>query len=89
MARFFDRIPYEAAVDVETMSRLVYELRENRKQLLLPYQVDDPAQLLDKIRQGEVAEHPAYEHYLGAVSLEASREALRAQLRDTLLEINS
>lgn len=87
MTSFFDRVQYETAVDIETMSRLIYELRESRKQLLQQYQVDSPEALLDKIRQGEVAEHPAYEHYLGAHALELSRENIRSQLKETLQEI--
>jgi hypothetical protein len=37
--------------------------------------------LLARIRQREVAEHPAYDHYLGACILRQAQAAARAELQ--------
>lgn len=76
----------ESGMDPNAMQALyakaLYRLRESRKALLKQYDAADEAQLLDRIRAGEVAEHPAYEHYLSALVLEQGR----MQLREELLE---
>jgi len=61
-------------------ARTLYRMRESRKALLKGYGVDEEAQLLERIRSGEVAEHPAYEHYLGALIIEQGRMHLREEL---------
>lgn len=81
MSSFFDKLPLEAAEQMEQMSRLVFELRENRKQLLQQHGVDDEEALLDLVCSGAVAEHPGYDHYLGARVLAEMREAIRGQLQ--------
>jgi hypothetical protein len=48
--------------------------------LLKQYDVSDEQQLLERIRSGEIAEHPAYEHYLSALILEQGRQQLREEL---------
>lgn len=80
MSDFFQRVAPDAAVDIERLSRLLYELRENRQHLLAAYAAADEAALLERIAQGEIAEHPAYEHYLGARVLARSHAAVRAEL---------
>jgi hypothetical protein len=74
----------ESGMDPTAMQSLyaktLYRLREGRKALLKQYGVEDEPQLLAKIRQGEVAEHPAYEHYLGALIMEQGRSQLREEL---------
>lgn len=84
MTNFYDKLPFEAATRMEALSRLMYELRENRARLLAPYSVEDEVQLLERIRTGCVAEHPAYEHYLGARALGDARDAARDELRAML-----
>lgn len=84
MTRFFDKLPFETAAQMEQLSRLMYELRENRAQILAQYKVADEAALLERIRDGRIAEHPAYEHYLSARILAASRDAVRNELRVAL-----
>lgn len=61
-------------------ARALYSLRESRKAMLKPYAVEDEASLLAKIRCGEIAAHPAYEHYLGALIIDQARTEIRAQL---------
>lgn len=73
----------EQAFDTETLETLyattLYSLRESRKQMLRQYAVDSEAGLLEKIRSGELDEHPAYEHYLGALIIDQARTHVRAQ----------
>jgi hypothetical protein len=65
-------------------AKIIYSLRESRKELLRQHAVADEVQLLEKIRTGEVAEHPAYEHYLGALIVDQMRLQLRAQATEQL-----
>lgn len=87
MINFFERVPFEEAAQMERLSRLMYELRENRNELLRPYGVGDEASLLEKIVSGAVPEHPAYEHYLGALTVSETREAVSAELKQLLKEM--
>ena len=61
-------------------AKTLYRLREGRKALLNRYGVEEEPQLLAKIRAGEVGEHPAYDHYLGALIMEQGRMQLREEL---------
>lgn len=81
MSDFFHRVAPGAAADIERLSRLLYELRENRQHLLAQYAVADETALLARIRQREVAEHPAYDHYLGACILRQAQASARAELQ--------
>ncbi len=77
--------------DVETLdrlSRLLIELRDSRRQLLDRHGAEHEAVLLERIRRGELPEHPAYEDYLGARHISETREAVRLHLRDYMLELN-
>ena len=80
METFFKNVAYEDAENIEQASRLIFELRENRLALLKPYEVADEAALLERIKAGQLAEHPAYEHYLSGQILGNTRESLRAEL---------
>lgn len=84
MTNFYDNLPEDTAQQIEALSRLSFYLRENRKSLLDQYQLEDESVLLDKIRCGDLPEHPAYEHYLSASILLAEREAVRQQLKAVL-----
>ena len=59
----------EVALELEPLSRLVYEARENRRQVLDAVGASDEASLLARIAAAEIGEHPAYEHYLAAAFL--------------------
>ncbi|HYD95881.1 MAG TPA: hypothetical protein VEC01_11190 [Noviherbaspirillum sp.] len=61
-------------------ARTLYTLRETRKALLRQHGVAAEEELLDKIRRAEAAEHPTYEHYLGAKIIEQARMQLREEL---------
>ncbi|HEY4801241.1 MAG TPA: hypothetical protein VIH96_01350 [Paraburkholderia sp.] len=84
MTRFFQNVPSEAAQQIDALSRVLYDLREDRKRILDRYRAGDEATLLALITAGRVDEHPAYEHYLGAKTLADTREVIREQLRDLL-----
>lgn len=70
--------------DTENLQNLYaqtsYRLRESRKEILKQHQVGCEADLLEKIRNGKLQEHPTYEHYLSALILEQSRMQIRAEL---------
>ncbi|ODV04582.1 MAG: hypothetical protein HZY77_04245 [Thiobacillus sp.] len=89
MPEFFESVPFETATEIEQLARLTYELRENCNTVLQFHGVPDEAALLQKIQRGEVAEHPAYEHYLAARILADTRETARAALAERLKEANS
>lgn len=81
---FLDQSLAAATLDTETLQALFaktsYQLRESRKALLQRYAAGSEAALLELIRQGEVAPHPAYEHYLSALIIEQNREQIRAEM---------
>lgn len=81
MGDFFSDIDFGDAEHIELLSRLMFELRSSHRQLCRQYEVDCPAALLDRIRSGSLAEHPAYEHYLSLRILEDLRTAAREELK--------
>lgn len=89
MINFFERMDPDEAAELEQLSRLMYELRENRDAILKTYRVADEIALLELIYSGRVAEHPAYEHYLGARILHDTRETVRAMLSECMKEAGS
>ena len=87
MSRFFENLPLEAAQQLEQLSRLAFELRENGKQILQQHGANSADALLELIRTGVVAEHPGYDRYLAARVIVATREAVRSQLQATTVEL--
>lgn len=87
MSNFFEKMPFEAAQQLEQLSRIAFELRENRKRLLQPYTVESEEALLALVCSGAVAEHPGYDHYLGARILSKTQEAVRNQLKVVMVEL--
>lgn len=84
MRPFFQNVPSQAAQQIDALSRVLYDLREDRKRILAQYGVEQEAQLLALISTRQIDEHPAYEHYLGATTLAQTREVIREQLRELL-----
>jgi hypothetical protein len=86
MNGFFDKLPVEDAERIEALSRLMFELRENRAKLLSAQGVNDDEALLARLRKGEIDEHPGYEHWLSARILDELREAVRTEMASALHE---
>lgn len=84
---FYENLSVEDVAHLDGLARLLLELRESRTVLLARHGAEDEDGLLARIRSGEIAEHPAYEDYLGARAITAAREAIRAELREYLLHI--
>lgn len=84
MANFFGNLEFEAAQDIEQLSRLTYELRCNRSEILKTYGVSDEVALLERVYAGDLAEHPTYEHYLAARILAETRETVRMLIAERL-----
>lgn len=87
MPNFYENLSAEDIETLDRLARLLLELRESRRQLLARHGVEDEADLLARIRRGEVGEHPAYEDYLGARLIAGTREAIRAELKGYLLQL--
>ncbi len=87
MDNFYEHLSPEDVQVLDSLSVLLIELRESRDALLEYYGVDGEDTLLEKIRSGEIGEHPAYEAYLGAKSIQTIREAIRKELKNYMLEI--
>lgn len=80
MKSYFEGLNQDDAEMIETLSRITYMLRENRKLLLEQNGVENEQALLDRILSGEIAEHPSYENYLSARILSTTREVIRDEL---------
>lgn len=80
MSNFFDNIPYEEAEHIDRMTKLAFELRENRLEVLDRHGVADEAQLKQAIIAGTAPEHAGYEDYLSASIIDATREIIRDDL---------
>ncbi len=87
MPGFYGSLAPEDVEMLDRLARLLIELRESRRQLLARHGATEEAELLERIRCSEIAEHPAYEDYLGARLITATREAIRAELKDYLLHL--
>jgi len=74
------------AMDAEELQALyaktAYMLRESRKEVLRQYDIDSEVALLEKIKNGDVSEHPAYDHYLSALILDQTRMQVRAEMME-------
>lgn len=86
MKSYFEGFAQDDAELIEALSRVTYELRENRKRLLEQHGVADEQALLAKLAAGQLAEHPGYENYLSARILAETREAVRGELGAILQE---
>ena len=83
---FYANIPPEHAIELEELSRLMYELRAGRDGLLAKLGAEDEAQALARIASGELPEHPSYEHYLSVRILADLHAQVRADLAARIAE---
>lgn len=86
MTDLYELLDPGLADEIQRLTSLSYETRENRKAILGAYDAADETDLLDRIRNGTVDEHPGYEHYLAARILDDTREAARALIALRLKE---
>ncbi len=87
MPAFYDNLTPEDVETLDRLARLLLELRESRRELLARHGAVEEAELLERIRRGELPEHPAYEDYLGARLIAATRETIRVELKDYMLQL--
>ncbi len=87
MADFYENLHPDDVAELDRLAKLLIELRESHMTLLARHAVASEDDLYDRLRAGKIAEHPAYEDYLGARIIESTRQAVRAQLRDYMLQI--
>lgn len=89
MANYFDQLDPRDAMELEQLSRVLFELREHRADILGAYGVADEIALLERLYAGTLPEHPGYEHYLSARILADTRDSVRALVEDCLREARS
>jgi hypothetical protein len=63
------------------------EQKRKLEELLGKYGVDSPGEIEEKMKKGEVPEHPTYEDYLSALSLEDNISKLKDQIHRMIEEI--
>ena len=85
---FYENLATDDAIEIEQLSRLMYEIRVSRDALLAKLGAASPEQALARIAAGELPEHPAYEHYLSLRTLAELHGQVRADLAERLKETN-
>ena len=86
---FYENLSTDDAIEIEQLSRLLYEIRVSRDTLLAQLGAASPEQALARIAAGELPEHPAYEHYLSVCTLAELHGQIRADLAERLKETNT
>ncbi len=89
MGSFFHNLPLAGAIEIEQLARLMYEVRTARQNLLANNAVADENELLQRIANGAVTEHPVYEQYLSAHILGNLLDDIRADLSRRLAAANA
>jgi len=85
---FYENLATDDAIEIEQLSRLMYEIRVSRDALLAELGAGSPEQALACIVAGDLPEHPAYEHYLSLRSLAELHSQIRTELAERLKETN-
>jgi hypothetical protein len=80
MDPFYTDIAPDDAIEIEQLARLMYDLRSARDKLLSELGAADAAEVLDRIRSGQLPEHPAYEQYLSLCILADLQTQVRSDL---------
>ncbi|MBS0354514.1 MAG: hypothetical protein JSR83_11515 [Proteobacteria bacterium] len=80
MDNFYDKVPAEQALEIQRVSRLMYEVRAARDDMLARLGAADAEQALACIVDGQLPEHPGYEHYLSVRILNGLHNQVRAEL---------
>ncbi|MHA1722064.1 MAG: hypothetical protein ACTSXW_03205 [Candidatus Baldrarchaeia archaeon] len=64
-----------------------FRLREMLDEILSSYNVKSSSEILKKVERGELPEHPTYEDYLEAKSLEEDLKLLKESLKKQFEEL--
>ncbi|MDH3974673.1 MAG: hypothetical protein OEV42_10390 [Deltaproteobacteria bacterium] len=86
MRDFFDDIETGLKTKLSGVYNEMLALREHRAGLLEPYDLGRTDELLDKIKSGEISEHPAYDHYLAVQAITKELEPMREKCQKILEE---
>lgn len=86
MRDFFDDIGDDLKDKLSNVYSEMIVLREHRASLLEPYQLGRMEELLEKIKSGELEEHPAYDHYLAVQVINKELEPMREHCKKILEE---
>ncbi|MDD3354720.1 hypothetical protein [Zoogloea sp.] len=89
MDPFYNHLPPEEAVEIEKLSRLMYEVRTARDEMLSRLNASTAEQALAAILSGDLPEHPGYEHYLSVRMLSDLHAQVRADVAARLAEVNA
>ena len=87
MTGFYENLSPEDVAVLDRLAQLLIELRESHMALLARYAVASEDDLYDRLRDGRIEEHTTYEDYLGARIIESTRQAVRTQMRDYMLQL--
>jgi len=84
MKDFFDDINDDLKGKLSEVYNEMLVLREHRASLLEPYCLGRQDELIEKIKNGEILEHPAYDHYLAIEAINKELEPMREECRKIL-----
>lgn len=84
MGNIFEDLPLSVAQQLEQLSRLAFDLREQRKRLLQRHGADSEDVLLQLVSQGAIPKQPALQDSLSARVLAQTREGVRDQIKALL-----
>lgn len=78
MDTFFSGIDPEVALELAELSRRAFDLREQRKQILREAGFEEPAELLEAVREERVDARAGYDVWLTLALLQEQQESIRA-----------
>ncbi|MDP3872552.1 MAG: hypothetical protein Q8Q80_07805 [Methyloversatilis sp.] len=84
-----DHLEPDDSLRLQQLSRLMYETREHRRDVLAAAGAGDEEALLQAILDRRMDEHPAYEHYLAARVLNQAHDSARQETNALLLHLNT
>jgi hypothetical protein len=87
MDDFLRGIKPESGRKLADMITAITEQKMMLHQVLAKYGARAPGDILEGIVSGDLEEHPVYEDYLSAISLESGIEELRRLCKDFLEEV--
>jgi hypothetical protein len=77
----------KAGITTLIMVNELIEQKRKLKEILSKYGVEKSVEIEEKIKKGEISEHPSYEDYLSALAYERNILELKKQSRKMIEEI--